>query len=170
MHSTILANPYYWAGNEPDLLAPWLFAYVPNGQPRTAAATRWIASHRYSAAADGLPGNDDYGTLSAWLLWAQLGLYPLAGSATFILGAPRFAEVLVGAGFATVDTTISDEPRFAPLRIVAHNASAAHTRVLRAEVNGRAIDLERSPFVSFAELTQPAAGKTEARLEVWLSA
>ena len=42
--STTLANPYYWAGNEPDLLAPWLSAFVPGKQPRTADATRWIAT------------------------------------------------------------------------------------------------------------------------------
>ena len=26
-----------------------------------------------------VPGNDDYGTMSAWQLWAYMGLYPVAG-------------------------------------------------------------------------------------------
>ena len=36
----------------------------------------------------GIPGNDDSGTMSAWYLFATLGLYPVAGSATWALGAP----------------------------------------------------------------------------------
>jgi putative alpha-1,2-mannosidase len=51
-------------------------------------------STRYSGLPDGLPGNDDYGTLSAWYMFAALGFYPQAGSTTYIvhpsnLTAPR---------------------------------------------------------------------------------
>lgn len=152
-HSTVLPNPFYWAGNEPDLLAPWLFAFVPGEQPRTAAATRWIAEHRYGDTPDGLPGNDDYGTLSAWLVWAQIGLYPLAGTDKFILGAPRFGEVEVGLGGSGT------------LRIVAHNVSAARTRLVRAVINGRVVALDVAPFVHFGEL-RLSCGK-QAKLEVW---
>ena len=152
--STTLANPYYWAGNEPDILAPWLFAFVPGALMKTGEATRWIATNRYNDKPDGLPGNDDFGALSAWLVWAQLGLYPLAGTATFILGAPRFGEVVValGGGGGT-------------LRIVAHNASATHTTIVKAAVNGVAIDVVNHPFVRFGELV---LGEEEAVLEVWM--
>lgn len=34
----------------------------------------------YNAHQDGLPGNDDYGTMSAWFLFASIGFYPRAGS------------------------------------------------------------------------------------------
>lgn len=38
---TALPNPYYWAGNEPDILAPWLFSLA--GRPDlTAKWTRWV--------------------------------------------------------------------------------------------------------------------------------
>lgn len=30
--------------------------------------------------ADGLPGNDDYGTMSAWYVFGALGFYPLSGN------------------------------------------------------------------------------------------
>ena len=61
--------------------------------------------------------------------------------ATFILGAPRFGEVVValGGGGGT-------------LRIVAHNASATHTTIVKAAVNGVAIDVVNHPFVRFGEL------------------
>ena len=159
--STVLPNPWYWAGNEPDLLAPWLYAFVPGQQYKTASATRWIASHRYRDAPDGLPGNDDYGTLSAWLVWAQLGVYPLAGSDLFVLGSPRFAEVVIGLGGGPASDGSTAEPR--QLRIVAHNASAANVYMVRAALNGVAIDLNQ-PFVKFSDL---ATGS--ALLETWMA-
>ena len=67
------------AGNEPDILAPWQFGFA--GTPNnTQYWTRWLLQHEYSSAPDGLPGNDDYGTMSAWQVWAYIGLYPVAGA------------------------------------------------------------------------------------------
>ena len=58
----------------------------------------------FTAGADGLPGNDDGGTMSAWLLFDWLGFFPLAGSEFFILGAPKFpaARVRVPGGAFSV--------------------------------------------------------------------
>jgi putative alpha-1,2-mannosidase len=151
--TTTIPNPYYWAGNEPDLLAPWLFAFA-GAHGKTASTTRWVAEHKYSDMPDGLPGNDDFGTLSSWLVWAQLGLYPLAGSDRFVLGAPRFGEVAINLGGRGRGE----------LRILAHNASSEHTQVLRAEINGSPLPLE-APFVRFADLVR-ASG---ALLEVWMA-
>lgn len=36
----------------------------------------------------GLPGNDDYGTMSAWLVFASLGFYPVPSENYYILGSP----------------------------------------------------------------------------------
>ena len=48
------------------------------------------AGDRLAAAApDGLAGNDDGGTLSAWLLFAQAGLYPVQGTDDYLLVHPR---------------------------------------------------------------------------------
>lgn len=86
----ILPNPYYWAGNEPDILAPWEFAHA-NRSDLIAKHVHWVARHRYSTAADGVPGNDDYGALSSWLVWAYAGMYPLySGTTKLALGIPMF--------------------------------------------------------------------------------
>jgi hypothetical protein len=77
----------YWAGNEPDILAPWLFVFGGCAH-HTQYWTRWLVEHKYSADADGIPGNDDYGTMSAWLVFAALGLYPLSGAPFYIVGSP----------------------------------------------------------------------------------
>jgi hypothetical protein len=58
-------------GNEPDIDAPWQFA-VANRSDLTAEHVHWVAKHRYSLRPDGIPGNDDYGAISGWLVWAYL--------------------------------------------------------------------------------------------------
>jgi predicted alpha-1,2-mannosidase len=88
-------EPYYWAGNEPDLNAPWLYDYV--GQPyRTQALVRLVTTSLYSDTPGGEPGNDDLGAMSSWLVWADLGLYPeTAGSPVLALGSPLFTQATV---------------------------------------------------------------------------
>lgn len=93
------ARRYYWHGNEPGLHTAWLYSAA--GRPDTACRTlRWIMDTHYNAGPDGLPGNDDSGTLSAWLLFAMLGFYPDPGSDLYWLACPRVrrAELPLAGG------------------------------------------------------------------------
>lgn len=76
-NTTWLPNPYYWAGNEHDLLSVWLFSYT-NHSELTQKYSRKILETSYGVDGAGLPGNDDYATMSAWLIFASLGFYPVA--------------------------------------------------------------------------------------------
>ncbi|MBM3880630.1 MAG: glycoside hydrolase family 92 protein [Verrucomicrobia bacterium] len=70
-------------------------AYLFNGAGRpdlTQKWVRWILEHKYANRYDGLEGNDDGGTLSAWYVLSALGLYPVAGSDLYQLGAPLFEQ------------------------------------------------------------------------------
>jgi len=93
-----LPQSWYWAGNEHDIHTPWLFALA--GRPDlTREWVDWAAHTAYSDQADGLPGNDDGGTMSAWYAWAAMGLYPLAGTDRYVLGRPFFERIeLPGPG------------------------------------------------------------------------
>jgi putative alpha-1,2-mannosidase len=82
-----LPNPYYWAGNEHDLFSVWLFPFV-NRSDLTQKYSRKILEVSYGIDGAGLPGNDDYGTMSAWLIWAGLGLYPVPSKNIYVLGSP----------------------------------------------------------------------------------
>ncbi|MGB1557937.1 MAG: glycoside hydrolase domain-containing protein, partial [Oceanococcaceae bacterium] len=62
-------------GNEHDLQAPYVYNY--SGAPwKTQIAARSAAS-LYTDLPNGLPGNDDLGALSGWLVWTMLGAYPI---------------------------------------------------------------------------------------------
>ena len=76
-------------GNEPTLGTPWLYDWLR--QPfRTQEAVRRGLS-LYSPSPDGYPGNDDLGTLSAWYVFAALGLYPaVPGVGVMAISSPLF--------------------------------------------------------------------------------
>ena len=50
---------------------------------------------KYLLSPDGVPGNDDYGTMSSWFVWSALGLYPLSATTTYVIGAPLFPYILI---------------------------------------------------------------------------
>jgi predicted alpha-1,2-mannosidase len=86
-------DPYYWAGNEVDLLAPWVYDY--SGAPyKTQAEVHKLLDNVYADTPDGEPGNDDLGAMSSWYVWGALGMYPeTPGAGVLALGAPLFPMV-----------------------------------------------------------------------------
>ena len=50
-----LANAWYWSGNEPDILAPWMFRWRSRYHNYTSFWTRWLVDNDYGVGADGLP-------------------------------------------------------------------------------------------------------------------
>lgn len=102
-------NPgsYYWHGNQPDIHAAFLFNEA--GRPDlTQKWSRWILENKYGAAYDGLDGNDDGGTLSAWYVLAALGLYPIAGTDRYELGSPLFEQAVVKLKNGTLTIVAKD--------------------------------------------------------------
>ena len=85
---------YYWHGNEPDIHAAFVYAAAGQAQ-RGQRWVDWVRQTKYGADPDGLGGNDDAGTLSAWLALTALGLYPIAGSDQYVIVAPLFERAVV---------------------------------------------------------------------------
>lgn len=97
-------RPYYWAGNEPDVHVGYLFSLL--GRPDLAQKwLRWAAEAFYGPGADGLPGNDDGGSMSAWYLFTAFGFYPIAGTDLYVIGVPLVprAEITVSGGTFVVE-------------------------------------------------------------------
>jgi predicted alpha-1,2-mannosidase len=94
----------YAPGNEHDLQAPFAYAWL--GVPwKTQAVTR-AATSLFTPTPDGLPGNDDLGALSGWLVWAMIGLAPaVPGAPGYVVASPSFETVVIhrpGVGDLTV--------------------------------------------------------------------
>lgn len=71
---------------------PWMYLYA--GQPwKTQRLTREILARLYlgSEIGQGYPGDEDNGEMSAWYLFAAMGLYPLRmGTPEYVIGSPLF--------------------------------------------------------------------------------
>jgi predicted alpha-1,2-mannosidase len=117
----------YTQGNEPDILAPYL--YIHAGRPdKTADRVRALLAGEYRGGRAGLPGNDDAGTMSSWYVWSAMGLYPNAGQPFYYIGSPIFSRVSIDLGGGR---------KFA---IDAAGTSAGNRYVQSATLNGRPLD------------------------------
>jgi len=116
-------GPAYWHGNQHDMHAIYLFNEA--GRPDlTQKWARWAMDDRYGTEQDGLDGNDDGGTLSSWYVLSALGLYPVAGTDRYWIGAPRVDQAEVDLGGGVI------------LTVVAENQATDHPYVQHASLNG----------------------------------
>ena len=141
-----LPNAYFWLGNEPDIHAPWMYAAL--GRPdRAVDEVRWVTEHAHDTTADGLPGNDDAGTLAAWYLFAAMGFYPLAGSPTYWLASPRFERLVLHRADGDLEVRapgVSASRRYVAAAWLGAEALPAPSFDHAALLQGRTLTLELS--------------------------
>ncbi|MFD8495039.1 GH92 family glycosyl hydrolase [Amycolatopsis sp. NPDC059657] len=87
-HNNFAFNP----NNEPDLHAPWMYGWT--GAPWKTSAVLRAARTLFTDTPYGMPGNDDLGTISAWLVFSMAGFFEATpGSGQYLLSAPMFPKV-----------------------------------------------------------------------------
>jgi predicted alpha-1,2-mannosidase len=121
-------NQYFWVGNEHDALSPWLFNFGPNCT-KTQYYTRLATHLSFSDRADGIPGNDDYGATSTWLLFASLGLFPQSGTTNYLIGSPRVSGATVRLRHY--------RGHMSTLDVITYDNSAENVYVSKLLVNGQ---------------------------------
>lgn len=86
----------YDPANEPDIAYPYLFSRFKGYEKETWASVDRLLATYYTDRPDGLPGNDDAGTLSAWAVFSMMGFYPdCPGDPSYTLTRPSFSKVTV---------------------------------------------------------------------------
>ncbi|MCX7943159.1 MAG: GH92 family glycosyl hydrolase [Deltaproteobacteria bacterium] len=95
--STLLPRRYYWHSNEPCILIPYIYCDIGECN-LTNKWNRWIFRVSYKDSPDGLPGNDDGGTMSAWYIMSSLGILMLPIKDYYMIGAPLFQESEINFG------------------------------------------------------------------------
>ncbi|KAI1338237.1 glycoside hydrolase family 92 protein [Xylariaceae sp. FL0016] len=85
-------------GNEPSFMTPFLYNYLPQRQHKSVQRSREVVDQYYNTGRSGIPGNDDAGAMSSFLIWNMIGLYPVATQPVYLLIAPRFEESTVRLG------------------------------------------------------------------------
>ena len=85
------------AGNEPSFLTPCLYHWA--GRPdKTSDRVRSILLDGFDDTSSGIPGNDDSGAMSSWLVFHMMGLYPNAGQPYYVIHAPLLRSVSIHMG------------------------------------------------------------------------
>ncbi len=113
--------------NESDMEAP--FSYIYAGRhDRTCEVIRAGMKYMFTTGRGGLPGNNDTGALSSYYVWCALGLFPVAGSDTVLIGSPfvKSAKIQLSSG--------------GELEIKADYADDTHIYVKKVLFNGKEIE------------------------------
>lgn len=93
---SIFDNNLYEPDNEPDIVYPFLFNGVKGEEWRAQKEVRKIIYENYRNSPGGIPGNDDTGTMSAWLVFAMMGIYPYAPAIPeYTITTPCFDEITI---------------------------------------------------------------------------
>ena len=92
----VFDKKYYDMANEPDIAYPYLFSNFKGEEWRTQKTVRGLLRDYYHNAPNGLPGNDDTGTMAAWAVFAMMGFYPACpGDVNYTLTSPLFDKVTI---------------------------------------------------------------------------
>ena len=85
-------------GNEPSMHVPYLYNYA--GQPwRTQKRVRTLLKQWFRDDLMGIPGDEDGGGLTAFVVFSQLGFYPVTpGLPMYVIGSPTFRSAKLDVG------------------------------------------------------------------------
>ncbi|GGA82449.1 alpha-1 2-mannosidase [Flavobacterium palustre] len=82
--------------NEPDIANPYLFNYVKGEEYKAQESVKRLVREYFQNKPKGLPGNDDTGTMSAWLVYSMMGIYPIVpGEPIYTITTPMFDKVTI---------------------------------------------------------------------------
>lgn len=119
-------------GNEPSFHIPYLYNYV--GQPwKTQKRIRMLLESWFRNDLMGIPGDEDGGGMSAFVVFSFLGFYPVTpGIPVYTIGSPTFTRSSIKLQDGKIFT------------VIAENASWENKYIQSATLNGK--DLNRVWF------------------------
>ncbi len=102
--------------NEPSLHIPYLYNYA--GQPwKTQKRIRKLLLEWFRNDLMGVPGDEDGGGMSAFVVFSKMGFYPVTpGSSTYNIGSPIFEKSTIDLGegktFTIIAKNVSEENKY----------------------------------------------------------
>jgi predicted alpha-1,2-mannosidase len=124
-------------GNEPSFHIPYLYNYC--GAPwKTQQRTRFLLDVWFKDNIFGIPGDEDGGGMTAWVVFTAMGFYPVTpGVPVYTITSPVFSEVAIN---------LDNGKQF---KVVAPDASARNKYIQKAELNGEPLD---TPFMTHDQI------------------
>ncbi|MDO7138798.1 GH92 family glycosyl hydrolase [Algibacter lectus] len=92
----VFSSKQFDMANEPDIAYPYLFNYIKGEEWRTQQLVHELMDEYFQNQPAGLPGNDDTGTMSAWLIYSMMGIYPVSpGDPIYTISTPVFDKITI---------------------------------------------------------------------------
>ena len=129
----IFSRGHFDVTNEPGFLMPVLYNY--SGRPdKSADIVHLLLEQAFTDSRAIIPGNDDSGAMSSWLIFQTLGIYPVSGQDIYLISTPSIPDASLTLGNGK------------KLRIIAKNLdrSGLNRYIQSATLNG--VDLPNSWF------------------------
>jgi predicted alpha-1,2-mannosidase len=131
-------------GNEPSFHIPYLYNYF--GAPwKTQQRTRFLLDVWFKDNIFGIPGDEDGGGMTAFVVFSSMGIYPVTP------GLPFYT--IASPVFETITINLTNGKKFT---VTAKGSSRTKKYIQKAFMNGREID---SPFITHEQIM--AGGKLE---------
>ena len=117
--------------NEPDIAYPYLFNYIKGEEWKSQEMVKKLVREHFKNEPKGLPGNDDTGTMSAWLVYSMMGFYPISpGDPIYTITTPIFDKV-----------TIQLDPRYYKKEnIVIQRETNTDGKIKDIQLNGKSLN------------------------------
>ncbi|MBX3256758.1 MAG: GH92 family glycosyl hydrolase [Chitinophagaceae bacterium] len=124
-------------GNEPSFHIPYLYNYA--GAPwKTQKRIRFLLDTWFKDNIFGIPGDEDGGGMSAFVVFSSMGFYPVTpGIPVYTIGSPLFSKV-------TIKLTNGNQ-----FTLTARNCSVVNKYIQRATMNGKELT---TPFFTHEQL------------------
>ncbi len=100
----------YDPANEPNIAYPYLFSRFAGEEWRTQEQVNNLLNKYFTTKPNGIPGNDDTGTMSTWALMSMMGFYPdCPGEPFYTLTSPVFDSVEIDTPQGTISINAERE-------------------------------------------------------------
>lgn len=92
----VFEEGHFDMANEPDFAYPYLYNFIPGSENKASKRVNKLLNKYYKNSPDGLPGNDDTGTMSAWAVYSMMGFYPIIpAKSIYTITAPVFEQIKI---------------------------------------------------------------------------
>jgi predicted alpha-1,2-mannosidase len=140
-------NGQFSMGNEPSFHIPYLFNYTSSPW-KTQKKIRFLLDTWFKDNEFGIPGDEDGGGMSAFVVFSSMGFYPVTpGIPVYTIGSPVFEKVAISL------------PNGKQFQMIANKCSVVNKYIQSAKLNGKVLD---TPWFSHEQLVN--GGKLELEM------
>jgi predicted alpha-1,2-mannosidase len=137
----------YSMGNEPSFHIPYLFNFTSSPW-KTQKRIRFLLDTWYKDNVFGIPGDEDGGGMSAFVVFSSMGFYPVTpGTPVYTIGSPVFEKVAI------------DLPNGKQFQMIANKCSVINKYIQSAKLDGKVLD---TPWFTHEQLV--SGGKLELEM------